>query len=186
MNRGRAKMSVERQRKIELLVRQNEARREHPYYLTELSHVLKHAITEDELFDLETTDKLFSQSMDASKHSRSILQKTWPLQPNSVWIRVCFCLAEHLGCEPVVLFVGPYNLCGAIKTRAEYPLVNAAAILEFDKDTVSIQSLNSDGGLYLDLYEENAAWWIELKVWGNWCSRAKKCFPSGEGDKTDD
>jgi hypothetical protein len=169
-------MSVDRQRKIELLVRQNEAKRGHPYYLTELSHILKHSITKDDLFDLETTDKLFSQSNDACKDSQLALQKTWPQHPNLAWTRICFCLAEQLGPEPVVLFAGPYNLCGAVRTKAEYPLVNAPAVLEFDKDTLSMQSLNSNGGLYLDLYEEDFVWWIELKVWGDWHARAEKCL----------
>lgn len=169
-------MPTGRQKRIDLLLRQNEARREHPYYLTELSHILKHPVTEDDLFDLETTDKLFARSTDVCKDSQSILQKTWPRQPISGWMRVCFCLAEQLGSEPVALFAGPYKLWGAIRTAAENPLVNAAAVLEFDKDTLSIQSLNTDGGLYLDLYKDKLSWSIELKVWGEWCLRATNCL----------
>jgi hypothetical protein len=169
-------MSTERQRKIELLARKNEAKREHSSYLTEISHVLKREINEDELFDLETTDKLFSKSINASKESHWILQRSWPFHPRSTWTRVCFCLAEQLGPEPVVLFAGAYKLCGAVRSKAEYPLVNALSVLEFDKDSLSIQSLNSDGGLYLDMYEENSTWRIELKIWGEWYFRAKECL----------
>jgi hypothetical protein len=169
-------MSAERQRRIELQVRRNEARREHSYYLTELSHILKHAVAEEDLLDLETTDKLFSQFADASKDSQTTPRRAWPAQPSLPWMSVCSCLAGQLGAEPLVLFVGPYNLCGAARTRAEYPLLNASSLLEFDKDTLSMQSLNSDGGLYLDLYEENAQRYIELKIWGGWHSVAETCF----------
>ena len=169
-------MSVERQRKIELLIRKNEARREHLYYLSELSHILKQSVTDGELFDLETTDKLFSQYKKSSLEPKTALQKTWPLHPNSVWARVCSCLAQKLRNEPAVLFVGPYNLCGAVRTRAEHPLLNAIALLEFDKDTLSMQSLSSDGGLYLDLYEENSSERVEMKVWGTWRSLAESCL----------
>jgi hypothetical protein len=171
-------MSVERQRKIELLVRKNEAKREHPYYLTELSHVLKQPIAQEDLLDLETTDELFSRfnNNTCRTEPESTLKNTWPYEPNSRWLRICFCIAEQLEFEPVALFAGPYDACGAIQTKAYHPLVNAPSVLAFDRDTVRMQSLNSDGGLYLDLYEENSARWIEIKVWGDWCSRAKKCL----------
>ena len=169
---------TERQRKIELLARKNLARKEHPYYLTELSHVLKYPIPHEDVLNLETTDKLFSRFDNGTSCNdpKSSLKNKWPFDPTSRWIRICFCLAEQLGSEQVALFAGPYTTCGAVQTKAEYPLTNAFAVLEFDRDTVRMQSLNSDSGLYLDWYEENAARWIELKVWGNWFSRAKKCL----------
>ena len=171
-------MATERQRKIELLVRKNEAKREHPYYLTELSHALKQPIGEEDLLDLETTDELISRFNNDTCPSGldSSVKTTWPYNPSSRWIRTCFCLAEKLGAEQVALFAGPYSACGAVRTKAEYPLVNALSVLAFDRDTVRMQSLNSNSGLYLDLYEENSARWIELKVWGNWYSRAKECL----------
>jgi|SRR6478735_3594132 len=170
-------MSVERQRKIELLLRKNQAKKEHPYYLTELSHVLKHSITEEDSVDLEMTDDLLAQFNEGGRADpKSILKTTWPFEPTSRWLRICFCMAKELESEPVALFAGPYEACGAVRTKAEYPLVNAPSVLAFDRDTVRMQSLNSDGGLYLDLYEENSSQWIELKVWGKWCSRAKKCL----------
>lgn len=170
-------MATERQRKIELLVRKNDARREHPYYLTELSHILKQPITQEDLLDLAATDELFSLFDNTCRSDpESILKNTWPHDPGSRWIRVCFCLAERLGTEQVALFAGPYSVCGAVKTQAEYPLVNAASVLAFDRDTLRMQSLSSDSGLYLDLYEENSTEWIELKIWGGWCAQAKGCL----------
>jgi hypothetical protein len=171
-------MPSENKKKLELLVRRNEGKREHPYYLTEISHVLKHPIGEVDLLDLDKTDQLFSEYTDHSRKATpdSSLKKIWPHHPSLNWIRVCFCLAEQLGSEEVILFAGPYTVCGAVRTKAEYPLVNAASVLAFDRDTVMMQSLNSDSGFYLDLYEENSAWWIELKIWGEWRLRANNCF----------
>jgi hypothetical protein len=171
-------MSAERQRKIELLIRKNEAKREHPYYLTELSHALKQTMGEQDLLGLEITDSLSSQFDKGARRDdpESTLKNTWPSEPRSRWIRVCFCLAKKIGSEEVALFAGPYSACGAVRTKAEHPLVNAISVLTFDRDTLRLQSLSSDSGLYLDLHEENTAWWIELKVWGDWCSSAKECL----------
>lgn len=171
-------MSGERQRKIELLIRKNEAQKRYPYYLTELSHVLKHPVAETDLVELSLTDDLLAQYNKGACLSdpKSILKAIWPVEPKSRWLRVCFCIAEQLESEKVVLFAGPYSACGAIRTQGDRPLVNAAAVLAFDRDTVRLQSLNSDSGLYLDLYEENSAQMIELKVWGEWCKRVKKCL----------
>lgn len=166
-------MRTERQQKIELLARKNLARREHPYYLSEISHVLKHPITEEDLLDLETTDQLFSRFSSGSRTPS--LKNRWPFEPASRWIRICFCLAEQLGVEEVALFAGPYSRCGAVRTKATYPLTNALAVIEFDRDTVRLQSLNSDAGLYVDWYEESGTRWIEIQVWGDWCSRARTC-----------
>ena len=169
---------AERKRKLELLVRKNQAKRQHPYYLTELSHVLKQPITKEDLVDLDMTDNLLSQYNQAAKRAdpQWSLKATWPFEPNSRWLRVCFCIAEQLASEPVALFAGPYNTCGAVRTKAEHPLVSALSVLAFDRDTLRIHSLKSDGGLYLDLYEEKSTHWIELKVWGDWPSRVEKCL----------
>lgn len=170
-------MSVDRQRKIERLARKNLAKREHPYYLSEISHVLKHPITEVDLRDLEITDQLFSRFSDGSGSS---LKSRWPFDPVSQWIRICFCLAEQLGSEEVALFAGPYSRCGAVRTKAEYPLTNALAVIEFDRDTVRLQSLDSDAGLYVNWYEEGGTRWLEVRVWGDWCASAEKCLASPE------
>jgi hypothetical protein len=169
-------MSFERQRRIDLLVRRNEAKVSHPYYLTELSHILKQHFTEEELLDLETTDNLFARSKNACGGPGSCVKKTWPLNPTSVWTWACSRLGKELGDEPVALFVGPFHVCGAVRTKAQYPLRSAELLLEFDKDTLTMQSLSSDGGLYLDRYEERSTPWVELKVWGSWNGLAASVF----------
>jgi hypothetical protein len=170
-------MRTERQRKIELLARKNLAKREHPNYLSELSSVLKHPITEENLLDLETTDQLFGRFNEGTAWNdpQSSLKCRWSFNPTSRWIRICFCLAKQLGSEEVALFAGPYSRCGAVRTKAECPLTNAPAVIEFDRDTVRLQSLTSNAGLYVDWYEESGDRWIELKVWGDWSAYAKTC-----------
>jgi len=171
-------MSVERQRKIELLVRKNEAKRDHPDYASELSRVLKYPIDVQDLIDLEVTDDLFAQ-FDTNARRRDttwVLKRTWPTVPNMPWIRICLCLAQELKSEPVALFAGPYKECGAVRIAAEHPLMYALSVLEFDGDTLRMHSLASDGGLYLDLYEEDGTALIELSIWGAWCPTAEKCL----------
>lgn len=168
----------ERQRKIELLARRNKAEREHPYYLTELSHVLKQPIGKEDLVNLDLTDSLLSRYNQAAQRDDSqwSLKAIWPFEPHAEWLRVCFCIAEQLASEPVVLFAGPYGLCGAVRIKAEHVLVNALSVLTFDRDTLRVHSLKSDGGLYLDLYEEDSRRWIEFRIWGHWRSRTESCL----------
>jgi len=41
----------------------------------------------------------------------------------------------------------------------------AVALLEFDQNTVSLQSASTESGLFLDLFEQDSEWRIELVVW---------------------
>lgn len=171
-------MMSNRQQKLGLLMRKNKAQRDHPLYLTELSHVLKQSITTQDLIDLRNTDALLSNYNKGAQRVDSMwsLKASWPFEPNSAWLRICFCIAEKLESEPVALFAGPYGVCGAVRIKADTALVNASSVIAYDRDTLRIHALNSDGGLYLDLYEEQSARTIELKIWGSWCGRTEKCL----------
>src|ERR1700737_208397 len=86
--------------KLDLLVRRNKGRTEHPYYATELSHVLKTEVRPTDILDLEETDRLFSahraQSVRSSKEPDFALKKVWRYEPMAVWLASCQCLEEKL------------------------------------------------------------------------------------------
>ncbi|MGA9528494.1 MAG: hypothetical protein WBS24_10290 [Terriglobales bacterium] len=173
-------MQMEHPTRLELLVRQNKGRMEHQYYATELSHLLKAQIAPSDIFDLAESDRLLSshrrQSVRSNNERDFAFRKTWNFQPIGPWSSTCCSLGRKLQGEPTVLFVGPYEFCGAIKVRADRALSAAAPLLNFDKDTVSLQSLATDSGLYLDLFEEGPQRFVELVVWGQWKSLAKHEF----------
>jgi len=165
--------------KLELLVRRNKGRTEHPYYATELSHLLKTEVRPTDILDLEETDCLFTrhrdQSIRSGKEPDFAFRKVWKYEPKDSWLGSCHCLEEKLRGEPAVLFVGPYEFCGGVKVGVDRALSAAIPILEFDQNTVRLQSLSSESGLFLDMFEENSEWLIELVVWGQWKAMAENC-----------
>src|SRR5579859_7149417 len=155
-------MQRQQQTRLQLLARRNKGRTEHQYYATELSHLLKTAIGSSDVIDLEETDRLFSIQRDQStrsyKETDFAFKKTWTYKPTEPWVESCRRFGEKLRGESVVLFVGPYEFCGAIRTRADTTLNEIPSLLEFDKDTVLLQSAASNSGLLFDLYEERSEW----------------------------
>jgi len=166
--------------KLQLLVRRNKGRTEHPYYATELSHILKTEINPADILDLEQTDHVFSdhraQSVRSSKETDFGLKKEWKYEPTGLWLRFCKCLGERLRGETAVLFAGPYEFCGGVKVGVDRALNAAIPILEFDQDSVRLQSVSSESGLFLDMFEQDSEWLIELVVWGQWKAMAEKCL----------
>jgi len=165
--------------KLGLLVRQNKGRTEHPYYVTELSHVLRTELHTKDILDLEETDHLFSrhrdQSIKISKELGFAFKKVWKYEPTDLWLASFHQLGERLRAEQAVLFAGPYEFCGGVKLSVERALNRIIPILEFDRDTVRLQSLSSESGLLLDLFEEESERLVELVAWGLWKAVAAEC-----------
>jgi len=165
-------MAEEQASKLELLVRRNKGRREYQYYATELSHLLKTSIGPNNILDLGETDRLLAchreNALRSNKESSFAFRKKWPYEPLRVWSAACRVLGSKLGDEPAVLFVGPYEFCGAVRLDANRALDSAPSLLEFDRETVTLQSRDTESGLYLDLFEESSQSLIELVLWGHW------------------
>jgi hypothetical protein len=161
--------------KLELLVRKNRGRAQHDAYVDDLGRILGAEIGEEDLLDLETTDRLLALAGRAREdHSRRTdihVMKTWPYESASAWLRECERVEGALGGEEAVLFVGPYLHCGAARVSVEQALRAAPALLDFDGDTVYLSSLDGNSGMYLDKYEERSEWFVELVVWGEWGTR---------------
>jgi len=165
--------------KLALLVRRNKGRTEHPYYATELSHALKTEVRPSDILGLEETDLLFTrhrdQSVRSGKEPGFSFRKRWKYEQKDAWLALCRCLEERLRGEPAVLFAGPYEFCGGLKLSADRALGATVPLLEFDQNTVRLQSPSSESGLFLDLFEQNSEWLIELVVWGQWKAIVENC-----------
>ncbi len=172
-------MQNPKQTKLELLVRRNKGRTEHPYYATELAHILKTEVSPADILDLEQTDCVFSahraQSVRSNKETGFAFKKAWKYEPTDTWLSFCKCLEERLHGETAVLFAGPYEFCGGVKVGADRALSAAIPVLEFDQNTVRLQSVSSESGLFLDMFEQDSEWLIELVVWGQWKQMAESC-----------
>lgn len=158
--------------RLEILVRKNRGRTEHKYYTTELSHRLKLQISPADVLDLEETDRIaaiyYSQAKRAYEEQGFAYACIWGYEPIALWFEACRRLGEKLYGQPAVLFVGPYEYCGAVRVSAHSVLNEVASLLEFDRDSVALKSATADSGLLLDLYEEGAERLVELVAWGEW------------------
>jgi hypothetical protein len=165
--------------KLGLLIRRNKGRTEYPYYATELAHLLKTEVRPSDILDLEETDRLFAvhrdQSVRSSKNDEFAFKKMWKHKPTIPWLDVCRCIGEKLGGETAVLFAGPFEFCGGVKVSTSVALKAVIPLLEFDQNTVRLQSVSSESGLFLDVFEEESEWLAELVVWGQWKQMAESC-----------
>lgn len=158
--------------KLEILARRNKGRTEHQYYPTELSHRLKSRISPVDVLDLEETDRIasiyYAQSKRAYEEQGFAYACIWRYEPIAPWVESCRRLGEKFHEQPAVLFVGPYEYCGAVRVAAQSVLNEVASLLEFDQNAVALHSASADSGLLLDLYVEGSERLVELVVWGEW------------------
>jgi hypothetical protein len=175
-------MEMHQPTRIQLLVRRNKGRTEHLYYVAELSHLLGTPIEPNDILDLEETDRLLSihreHAIRGNKELNFVFRRKWNFLPTRRWSGACSRVASVLIGQPAVLFVGPYEFCGAVKVDADRALSEVAALLDFDKNTVSLQSFAPESGLYLDLFEEHSQWFVELVIWGQWKALAENTLLS--------
>jgi hypothetical protein len=173
-----------RQRRIQLLVRQNRGQRDFKTYVEELSGLLKVEIADTDRLDLEATDRLFAAHtkwcQESTHQPQHCFQKTWTYEPTSLWSGECARTGGALRGLTGVLFVGPYEYCGAIRVAPERALKVAPSLLDFDGNTLNLAALDGRSGLYLDKFEEHSEWFVELVVWGEWAmlnapSPARSC-----------
>jgi hypothetical protein len=141
--------------------------------------MLKTKIEANEILSLEETDRVFAdhrhQSMRSNKEPGFAFKRTSAYEPTLVWLAVCRCLAEKLRDEPAVLLVGPYEFCGGLSVSVDLALSAVVPLLEFDQNTVRLQSRSSESGLFLDMFEENSKLLVDLVVWGKWKIAAESC-----------
>jgi hypothetical protein len=167
-----------RQRRIEILARRNRGLAKYPNFLTRLSEIL-HADIQRDVLDLPATDQLFQAHCDQSKKAHAdpslAFKAVWPFDAESAWTDRCSEIGERLQEIRSVLFVGPFEDCGAVCVYANRALSSVAALLEFDGDTVSLQSTDPESGLYVDKFEENSEWMVELLAWGDFKRLAELC-----------
>ena len=123
---------MQQREKLELLIRQNKGRVEHPYYSIELSHILKIDIHPTDILDLQQTDLLFdlhqAQSVRGNEEKDFGFKKVWRYEPKTTWVCLCDCLKEKLLNEAAVLFAGPFEFCGGLKIHADCVLSEVCGV----------------------------------------------------------
>jgi hypothetical protein len=163
---------MDRQRELQLLVRRNRGRTEFKTYFEDLERLLAMKIADTDRLDLETTDQLFGAYTNGLQKSKDqpqhFFRKTWTHEPIRAWTVECDRIGGALAGKDAVLFVGPYEYCGAIRVAPNGALQAAASLLNFDGDTLRVGTFNASSGLYVDKYEEHSEWFVEFVVWGDW------------------
>ena len=124
--------------------------------------------------DLELTDELLAanrRGLQEHRHQpQRYFQKTWSYDPANVWSGACERIGDALRSQEGILFIGPYECCGAIKVVPQRTLRVTASLLNFDGDTIAVGTIDASSGLYVDKFEEQSKWFVELVAWGEWAS----------------
>lgn len=150
----------------------NRGRTEFKTYVEELARLLELEIADSDRLDLEATDRLFAAHVNLSQEDKHqpqhCFQKTWANEPREVWSGICVRVGGALRGIRGILFVGPYQYCGAITVDVEQVLQVAPALLNFDGNTLNLAAMDGHSGLFLGRYEERSEWLVEFVVWGEW------------------
>lgn len=161
-----------RQHRLALLARRNRGRTEFKTYAEDLARLLTVESLISDTLDLEATDHQLAankKGLQESTHSPQLrFQKTWAYEPTKIWSRECARAGALFRGRAGVLFVGPYEYCGAVRVDPERALQAVSLLLDFDGDTLNLGATDGSSGLYLDKFEEHSDWFVELVFWGEW------------------
>src|SRR5579863_4776291 len=108
-----------RQSRLRLLARQNRGRTEYKTYFADLTLLLKTDLADSDKLDLVETDRLFAAHVklyqESKRHPQCYFQKTRTYEPAIAWSRVSAEAGRALHGSEGILFIGPFEYCGAIK-----------------------------------------------------------------------
>jgi hypothetical protein len=163
--------------RIESPLQRQEVERECEEQRFTISQSLNRTLSQADALDLDRTMQLHSEYEGNRQHSAYNeswgIRKTWKFEDEAGWMAACRRLARRLGNEEAAFFCGSYSSCGALQVLAKEPLSNPLPLLRFDRDSLKLQSLTSDGGLEVEWYEEGFGqekYFVDIHGWGSWRS----------------
>lgn len=149
----------------ELLIRQNEGRREIDDYISKLSSILNTIIQRSDFIDLETTDELKQKFFEGYKTSSKIFNKTYSINEENALNNDIITLRPQFQDKEAYLITKLSEICGAVKILAIKAIDNYKSIIELDGDSLNLISINGKTCFYLDYYEEYGSFFYELSIW---------------------
>lgn len=147
----------------ELLIRQNEGRREIESYVSQLSSILDTAILKTDFIDLESTDELklkFYESYKASSKSFNKIYTAEDVLSNDIET-----LKHQFQEREAYLITKLSEICGAVKVPAIRAIDNYKSIIELDGDSLNLILTDDKTCFYIDYYEEDGNFFYELSIW---------------------
>lgn len=160
-------MQADRQKRIQLLVRENQGKKLRPAYLEGLSDATLTTVTEGMVKGLPETDRLSFRLRDEYKR---VGQSGFHMVVRQHTSQDLYRLLSRLGGKvkgSVYLILTKAEDCGAVQLPAQAAILHLRELLEFDGDHVGVLDVREGQGLYLDRFEENSESWLELHCWGN-------------------
>jgi hypothetical protein len=161
-------MLTSRQSRISFLARTNYSRQESGEFLSELSAVLGHQIRNDSLLPMDVSDLYRQVFSSGYQHGLStgtnFFRMLEPLSGfDSVEARVVqFC--ARFGTEQALLLPTHFEPC--IRVTVGDVLGRTKAMLDLDRDTIAIASVDRECGFMLDFNPDDPEWTFELTIWG--------------------
>src|ERR1035437_1715610 len=161
-------MLTDRQSRISLLARTNYSRRSAGQFLSELSPILGRQLTQDSLLPIDASDSFRDGSLHAYQHGMSTGENFYRTQqPTQDFDRVeskVAKLCQRIGAEPAILLPPHFQPC--VRITVSEVLQRTKSVLEFDRDTLLLSSVDGRCGFMLDWNPDDVEWTYELAIWG--------------------
>jgi len=161
-------MMTERQVRIGFLARTNFSRLKADGFLAGLSAVIGRQIAADSLLPIDKSDQyrsMFSNgyrgSRDGERNSYRSFQSAGgfgALEEKATR------LSSRVGAEPAILLPTHFEQC--VRVTVGELLSRPKSMLEFDRDTLGLASLDGESGFMLDWNPDDSEWTFELAIWG--------------------
>lgn len=159
-----------RQGRIQELSRINRRRIALLQFLAAFSKTLGEPIEESALLSVEDSESLFSafgKGYQSSKGSDAIrYQMSFTFSEKTAIFNLAGCVGKSLIGEEVYFFTRLANDQEAFKVNASTLLERAEAVIDFDRDSLSILSADRLEGLLIGYNEDDPIQTFEVAVWG--------------------
>lgn len=163
-------MESDRRNKIKLISRLNRRTAAVPLFMADLSRALHLDVEASALASVEKSDSLlaiFKKQYEASQKSDAIRYRNFFGPSGSeVVYRLARCFGESLAGESAFLLTKIAEDTEAILLGASSVLVNTEAVIELDKDSICLISIDDSQGLLVDRNMDDPVEAFEVAVWG--------------------
>jgi hypothetical protein len=161
-------MMTDRQSRISLLARTNYSRIGSDGFLAELSTAIGRQIAADSLLPINISDQYrsafssgYRKSCDQEGCSYRSLQSA---EGFGALEEKVMRLSNRLAAEPAILLPTHFEQC--VRVTVGELLSRPKSMLEFDRDTLALTSLDGESGFMLDWNPDDMEWTFELAIWG--------------------
>ena len=154
--------------KLEFLIRQNKRKNEIENCKQRFSEIFGIQMSEQNFLSIEQTDLLTNKFYEGFKASLNKVCEKYSAG-NKVMETDIRNLLLKFGDEEGYLITKQTEICGLIRVSADVVLAKYAEVIDLDRDSLGLLSIDETKGIYIDYFEETnelgSSWYYELCFW---------------------